>query len=404
MYLSFSPLRIAVALLKRSKLTFYLNCLIYAVGIFSIVLTWQFNQQIEERLRSESKRIDLVVGAKGSPLQLILSSIYHLDSPTGNIPLTSVEALRSEALIKNIVPISIGDSVNGFRIVGTTNEFFDLYSATLASGQYFKQPMEAVLGAKVADTGHYKIGDTFVSSHGLSGSSELHQQQLFKVVGILNPSAGVLDRLCITNLESIWQLHQHPINTTSTTHSPINSQQVTAALIQYRSAIAAASLPRKINSETAMQAASPAFEITRMMHFLGLGTRALHLLSMIIVFTAAMSALIALTNMLDQNQLDFATMRTLGATPSWVFCTVITLGILIAFSGSVVGLIAAHACLFMFQSNLNQILGFAPNPADIQAFEFFVVGLGVIVGALSALLPAWRIYNQEVAKTLATAR
>ena len=398
-----SPLGLAVALLRSKPLVTILNIIIYATAVFSIVLLIQLSTQVEKRLRSNSKSIDLVVGAKGSPLQLVLSALYHLDAPTGNIALSSLDTLRADPLVRRVIPLSVGDSVRGYRIVGSEPEFLDLYSASILEGKIFEAPMQALLGSEVAQQLGLKLGDTFVSSHGLSEGSDQHTNNPFKVVGILKQSGGVIDRLCLTSLESVWQMHQHHESGAKySEQSNLSSQkQVTAALIQYKSPIAAATLPRKINSESSLQAASPAVEITRLMHLLGLGVKTLQLLSSIVLLAAILSALIALTNMLDQRRLDFAIMRAMGASVSWVISTVVMQGVAIAVIGTALGVLAAHLTLFIWRAALTASIGFAPDVLELNTLELCLLPCAVAIGALSAALPAFRLYRQEVAKTLA---
>ena len=398
--LRFSPVGMAAALLRSRPLMTSLTLVLYIIGVFSIVLLFQLSSQIEQRLVTNSKSIDLVVGAKGSPLQLVLATLYHLDAPTGNIALSSLEAIKSDPLVRRVVPLSIGDAVRGFRIVGTVPDFFDLYSTKIRLGKVFDAPMQAVLGSEVAEALALNLGDNFIGSHGLVGGSDQHTSTPFTVVAILEPSGSVIDRLCLTSLESVWQLHQHHGDQNFEAASHLH-QEISAALVQYKSPIAAASLPRKINSESALQAASPAVEITRLMRLLGLGVRTLQLLSSIILVAAILNALMALTNMLDQRRLDFATMRALGASASWVISTIFIQGILIALAGSVLGIVAAHLALSFASVALAANIGFIPSAFEPGAFELLVLIGAIAVGICSAALPAYRLYKQEVAKTLA---
>lgn len=396
-----SPLGVCVAFLRAKPFVTSLNIILYAIGVFAIVLLLQLSGQIEQRLKSNSKSIDLIVGAKGSPLQLVLSALYHLDAPTGNIPLSSLELLRSDPLVKQAIPISIGDAVGGFHIVGTQPEFLNLYASKIRTGEIFNAPMQVVLGSQAAQALALNVGDSFVGSHGLSATGDRHASHPFTVVGILEPSGSVIDRLCLTSLESVWQVHQHhDDHDIDHAAEPAVQHQVTALLLQYKSPIAAAILPNRINTETALQAASPAVEITRLMQLLGFGVKTLHLLSSIVVFAAVLSALIALTNMLDQRRVDFATMRALGASVRWVISTVLLQGIATALIGSVIGLGAAHLALYLAGSLITAGLGFTPDALSIVQFEAYLPLIALVVGAISAALPAVRLYRQEVAKIL----
>ena len=153
-----------------------LNLLLLTLGLAAITLVLLVSTQLDRAFERDLEGIDLVVGAKGSPLQLILAGVFHIDVPTGNIPLQEVQALQQNPLVAQVVPLSLGDSYQGYRIVGTTPDYVAHYRATLAEGTLWQQPMEAVLGASAArgivkpdHAGKPLVGATFIGSHGLGG-------------------------------------------------------------------------------------------------------------------------------------------------------------------------------------------------------------------------------------------
>src|SRR4029079_14920989 len=165
--------------------------------------------QLEERMGRDARGIDLVAGAKGSPMQLVLSAVFHLDGPTGNIPLAAAQALERSPAVKKSIPLALGDSFRGHRVVGTSHDYPAHYGAKLAAGQLWNAPMEAVLGADVAMQARLAVGSTFTGAHGLAEGGDLHEQEPFKVVGVLAPTGTVLDRLVLTSIESVWEIHEH---------------------------------------------------------------------------------------------------------------------------------------------------------------------------------------------------
>ncbi len=200
-------LRLSLAYIRARALNAALNVLLLGLGVATIVVLLLFTHQLEQRLERDSKGIDLVVGAKGSPLQLILSSVYHVDIPTGNIPLADAEKLKSNPLIKDTVPLALGDSFEGFRIVGTDHDYVSLYQGQVTSGRLWEKPYEAVLGNEVASHSGLKLGEQFVGSHGLVEGGEKHEHSPYTIVGVLAPSGSVLDRLVLTSVESVWEIH-----------------------------------------------------------------------------------------------------------------------------------------------------------------------------------------------------
>ena len=171
--------------LKSKPLNTALNIFLLSLGIAVITVLLLVNKQLEEKITSNAKGIDLVVGAKGSPLQLILCNIFHIDFPTGNINLKEAERVSRGRLIKNAIPLALGDSYQAYRIIGTTSKYTELYNAKLAQGNWWKSEMEVVIGANVAEGLKFKTGDKFESTHGLTKEGQAHEEAKFVVTGVL---------------------------------------------------------------------------------------------------------------------------------------------------------------------------------------------------------------------------
>ncbi len=393
-------LQLALAYLRHRPLNTLLNVILLALGVAMIVVLLLFSAQVEDRLTRDSRGIDMVVGAKGSPLQLILSSIYQIDMPTGNIPLADAKKLKSHPMIKTIVPLALGDAFRGFRIVGTEHSYLKLYAAKLAQGELWSKPLDATLGAAVAKKTGLKLGDTFSGSHGLGAGGGEHEAAPFKVVGILAETGSVADRLVLTGIDSVWKMHEHHAVREEKQETD-EGKEVTSLLIQYRSPIAGASLPREINSQSLMQAASPAFETARLLTLVGFGVDTLRAFAIVLMASALLSMFIALTNTLDERRYDLAIMRTLGAGNAWLFALVLLQGVLLAGLGALIGIALGHLAA--------QALGMWFNITQQMAFtgltwvkeEFWLIVVAIAVGIIAAILPAIRAYRTDIAETLA---
>jgi putative ABC transport system permease protein len=196
----------------KHPLNLLMSIILFGLGVGLISFLLLFNAQLKDKFDKNLAQIDLVVGAKGSPLQLILCSMYHIDNPTGNMPIEKAAPLlkNNHPLIKKAIPLSLGDNYKSYRIVGTNHDMLDLYNATLAQGVAWKKDFEVTIGSAVAETTGLKLGDTFVSSHGFAEDDELaHDHASFKVVGIVGETGTVLDQLILTNTASIWKVHDH---------------------------------------------------------------------------------------------------------------------------------------------------------------------------------------------------
>jgi putative ABC transport system permease protein len=398
---------VSLSYLRARSLSTALNILLLALGVATITLLLLATSQLEERMQRDARGIDLVVGAKGSPMQIILSSIYQLDVPTGNISWKQAQEVTRHRAVKKTIPLALGDNYRGYRIVGTHHDYVALYGARLAQGELWQAPLDAVLGSEVAATTGLAVGATFAGAHGLGGRAGEHQHddKPYRVVGVLAPSGTVADRIVLTDVASLWAVHadQHDIKDVARIAEllPDDEKELTALLVQYATPLAAAMLPRYINQNSDMQAASPAYETARLFNIIGVGVDVLRGFALVLVFAAGLSVFIALYNALNERRYDLAVMRTLGASPAELMLLMLFEGLLLALVGAVLGIVLGHA--------LTELLGFALAQAKqvtvtglawINA-ELWLVVMALAVGAAAALLPAWRAYRTDVAATLA---
>jgi putative ABC transport system permease protein len=386
-----------------------LNLLLLSLGLATITLVVLAAAQLDQAFERDLKGIDLVVGAKGSPLQLILAGVFHIDTPTGNIPLQEVQALQQHPLVAQVIPLSLGDSHAGYRIVGTTPDYLAHYGATLDQGQLWQAPMEAVLGATVArhmaragQGGAPLVGARFVGSHGLGGGGHAHGDQPYRVSGVLAPCGCVLDRLILTATESVWQVHESATATDKDDLQALQQErEVTVALLRYRTPLAAVTLPRYINAGTALQAAAPAIEVTRLLRLLGVGADVLRAMGGVLLAVAALSVFIALWNAVRERRADIAMLRMLGAPPGRVAGLLLCEALWLALLASSLGLLLSHG-LAELLGRVLQAQGLLPvTGLRWLAAEAGVPLLAVAVATLAALAPALQAYRSDVADLLA---
>lgn len=398
---------LSVSYLRARPLHTVLSVTLLALGVATIVAALLSVAQLESRMGRDVRGIDLVVGAKGSPMQLILSGIYQLDAPTGNIPLSAARALEKNPLIRKAMPLAMGDSWRGFRIIGCGREYPEHYGGELRAGRYFEKSMEAVLGAEAAARSGVGVGGTFAGVHGLAGEGEEHAKTPYTVVGVLAPTGSVIDRLVLTPIQSVWDVHRHEEGEHHGGHEkgePTNNdpgeKEVTVLLVQYASPLAAATLPRAINSKSELQAASPAFETARLFRIAGAGLEALHAFAVILIVAAGLSVFVALYSALEERRYDLAVMRMLGASRARLFGLLLAEGLALAALGTLAGLALGH----LFTSALGVWLEAAKQPAVSGAFflrdELLLAVAALGVGLLAALIPAWRAYRTDVSRTL----
>lgn len=400
-----NALTLALKSLRHKPLSTAVNLLLMAVGIAMMTFVLSASKQLEDNALRDARGIDLVVGAKGSPLQLILSSVYHIDIPTGNIPLATQAQLQKNRLVKKLIPLALGDSYNGFRIVGTTPDYIGHYDGALGQGKMFDAPMQAVFGAQAAKKTGVKLNGTFTGSHGLARGGDTHGDAPFTVVGILKPTGTVLDRLVLTPVESVWRVHEvaHGIDVNDMEEKAAmdEERELTALLIQYASPLAAATMPRAINNQSELQAAQPAFESAKLFRMLGVGVDVLRGVAAIMLLAAALSMFVALYNALEERKTDLAILRTLGAPPIKLLLLLLTEGLLLALAGAAAGWLAGHAAVEVLGRMLSDDQNLALSGWVVAPDEAWLALVALGVGVAAALLPALRAYRTDIATTLA---
>lgn len=403
--------------LKAKPLNTVLNIFLLALGIAVITILLLFNNQLQQKITENSKGIDLVIGAKGSPLQLILCNIFHVDFPTGNIKLNEAERFARHRLVKKAIPLALGDSYKNVRIIGTNKNYTDLYEAELAQGDWWNNDLEVVAGASAAETIGLKIGDTFASAHGLSTEGHAHDNALYVVKGILKKKGNVVDNLLFTNVASVWKVHDTHEENHHDEHvadsvadpSPLvptiargdSTKEITSLLIQYRNPIAAIQLPRIINSESNMQAASPAFETARLFSIMGVGVDVLMGFAYVLIFISGLSIFIALYNSLKERQYDLAIMRSMGASRGKLFVSIVMEGGILTFIGSLLGIALGHGFLYVFTQLVEESQKTGVSAFVFYQEEIFIVIGSIVLGTICSLIPAWQAYRTDIHKVLA---
>ena len=442
--------------LKSRWINNTLSVLLTVFGVSLAIFVTQFGNFIQKRLTNDGKEVDIVIGAKGSPLQIVLSSIYHIDIPTGNIPFHSTKKLLKNPLIEKSIPLALGDNWRGYRIVGTTKDYIDLYKAQLKTGNLWEKEFEVVAGSLV----DLELNDEFVGAHGLLEGGESHDDKKYKVKGILKSTGSVIDRLLITSLNSVLEIHghqniekknqikkdklhhpnehddendhhqekshdeQHNHSKSEKDHSehhdeknthnhnlksheehehnkPLTQPEITAFLIMTKSPIANINLPRLINKENLLQAANPAVEITRLSSMLGLGSKSFSILSIILILAASLSIFSGLAGNLENRMGDLAILRAIGYSKKRIFkiialegIVLVTLGILF---GTAIGLLA-----FKIMVQVISPLTFSQISLSFKSDFFFIIISVFISGLIAAMFPAYNGSKISVAKQLST--
>jgi len=379
-----------------------LSALLFMLGTSVISLLLLVQHGISAKLDRDLQDIDAVVGAKGSPLQLVLSAVYHIDAPTGNIDYDDLKKATRGPLIEQVIPLAYGDGYRGYRILGTTQEYIDKYNGVLATGGFFSEPMQVVLGATMAANTGLKTGDSFLGNHGNEGEDHALP---YTVSGVLKPSGTVLDFLAITQVESVWMVHDHeheaesPKAAYAADTADHEGGDITAALIKYRSPMAIMTFPRMINAQTNFQAVNPTLEIKKLQNLMSVGADTLRAIALVIMLVSAISVWIMLYSRLKERRYELALIRTMGGS-RWLLAGLLLLeGILLSLAGVLLGLLISRAILWVI-SSADSINRQIPFSFGLLPEEMILVGVTLLLGIAAALVPAMAAFRLNIAKTL----
>ncbi len=429
--------------LAYKPLTALLSVLLFALSIGLISLLLNLREQADEQFDNNLADIDLVVGAKGSPLELTLNSMYHVGYATGNVSLGQVKAFFNpqHPIVADALPLSLGDNYGGYRIVGTIPKILDWYGAEMAEGEAWKEDYAVTIGAEVAARLELEVGSRFRSTHGIvdEGEDNIEHDDEFTVVGVLAPSGTVLDQLILTTNQTYWHTHEDhgperitPTQDTSALahddddhadhaghdhdhaghdHSQIGSlleedpeKEITSVLVRYKNASSfqALSFPRNLNENTELLAANPAYEISEVRRQFDSGQRILGILVIAITFVSALSIFIALFSSLRERRYELALLRVMGAGRPKLFGLIILEGLMVAILGYIFGLLLSHGILYLVAANIQDDFRYQLDPLRFLAAEGWLLIGALGIGFVAAVLPAIQAARTDIGEVLAS--
>lgn len=402
--------------LNDKRMNSFLSCLLMSLGITIISLLLLLNKQLDDQFKKNIRGIDMVVGAKGSPLQLILSAIYQIDSPTGNISMEEANFLTKNPLVKTAIPLSMGDNFKTFRIIGTNKKYLDHFEAKIAQGKLFEKSLDVVVGAKAAEVTGLKLGDTFAGTHGYDDNGDVHNDKKYKVVGILSYSNSVADQVILTPLESVWSIHEHAAGAMPATpmidlqgvagdekpsEGEPEKKEITALLIKFRNPMGLIALPRLINANTKMQSALPSIEINRLFSLLGVGIDTLRFIALAIIIISGISVFVSLYNSLKERKYELALMLSMGATRIKLFLLLLLEGLIISLLGYVIGIALSRLGMWALGSGVEKSFHYDLKAMMLLPEEIALLGGAILIGLIAAGIPSLGVYNINISKTLA---
>jgi putative ABC transport system permease protein len=396
------------------KTTAILTILTVAISVILLMGVERIRTQAKSSFANTISGTDLIVGGRSGQVNLLLYSVFRIGNATNNIDWQSFEHFANNSAVRWAIPISLGDSHRGFRVMGTNQAYFKYFHygrkqpLTFKDGHDFQGLFDTVIGSDVAKTLGYKIGSDIVIAHGISDVAfSRHDNLPFRVVGILNPTGTPVDKTVHVSLEAIeaihvgWESGAH-IGNTPSQEQLINQQfkpkQITAMLIGLKSRIQTFALQRDINNyrDEPLSAIMPGVALHELWGMMSVAEQALMAVSIFVVITGLMGMLSSLLTSLQERRREMAILRAMGAQPKHVFALLISEATVLTFAGIVVGLIGLFFLLTLVSPLIESHYGIIVELNSITSHEWMLLGYIQFAGFVIGLIPAIRAYRQSL--------
>ncbi len=414
-------LRLALASLNNRRFTALLTVFAIALSVCLLLAVERVRTEARASFASTISGTDLIVGARSGSVNLLLYSVFRIGNATNNIRWDSFEHFAAHPRVSWAIPISLGDSHRGYRVMGTSRAYFDHYRygrkqpLQLAQGRPFAEdPFEVVLGAEVADALNYKLDDQLVLAHGVSTVSLVkHDDKPFRVVGILKRTGTPVDRTLHINLAGMEALHidwqngvpargAARIDAEQARHMDLQPKQITAFMLGLNSKIATFALQREINQYRGepLLAILPGVALQELWSLMGTAEKALFVVSLFVVLTGLIGMLTAILTSLNERRREMAILRSVGARPWHIASLLILEAFSLALAGVLFGLLLLYVAIAAAQGPLQSQYGLDLPLALPSTYEWSLLAGILLAGLLIGGVPAWRAYRQSLADGL----
>ncbi|SHO54843.1 ABC transporter permease [Vibrio quintilis] len=396
------------------KTTAILSILTVAISVILLLGVERIRTQAKSSFANTISGTDLIVGGRSGQVNLLLYSVFRIGNATNNIDWKSFEEFSHHRAVKWAIPISLGDSHKGFRVMGTNQDYFRFYKygrkqpLTFTEGKPFHGLFDAVIGSDVAQKLGYKIGSKMIIAHGISDVGFARHDHLpFTVVGILAPTGTPVDRTVHVSLAAIeaihvgWESGAHigktpDAKTLEKRH--FQPTQITAMLLGLKSRIMAFALQREINEyrKEPLSAIMPGVALQELWGMMSVAEQALMAVSVFVVIAGLMGMLSSLLTSLQERRREMAILRAMGAQPKHVFALLMSEASALTFIGIVVGLIGVYGLMFLIAPVIHNHYGILIQPEMLTPHEWLLLGYVQLAGMLIGVVPSIRAYRQSL--------
>ncbi len=392
--------------LWNRKLTTILTILSLALSFSLLVGIEKLRKSVRGSFSNTISGADLVVGGRTSPVQLLLYSIFHIGNPTNNVSYETYKDISSSPIVDWTVPISLGDSHRGYRVIGTTDDFFKRYQhhgqkpLVFAKGKSFQKIFEVVIGSEVAKKLHYKLDQKITLSHGISSGPlfEHHEDHPFTIVGVLRSSGTPVDRSVMTSLEAITAIHKDKDEVSHSNKEDLTPKTITAFIARAKTRFDTLQLQRDINEykQEALTGVIPGVGLSELWQSLHYIEKAFFILTIFIVIITLFNMLISIYTSLENRRREMAIFRSVGAKPLHIGSLYLVESIILTVSGIFAGLILLYGGLLVLHPVLLDQFGIyipveAPGTIELL-YALLLLGAGILLG----LVPFIKSYRMTL--------
>ncbi|MEF1246354.1 ABC transporter permease [Vibrio owensii] len=400
--------------LMNRKATAILTIMTVAISVVLLLGVERIRTQAKDSFANTISGTDLIVGGRSGQVNLLLYSVFRIGNATNNIDWKSYEEFANHRAVDWAIPISLGDSHKGFRVMGTNHSYFEHYKygskqpLTFSEGREFNGLFETVLGSDVAKKLGYKIGSEIIIAHGISdvGFSR-HDNLPFKVVGILAPTGTPVDKTVHVSLEAIEAIHVGWESGARLGPTPsaeelkardFQPKQITAMLIGLKSRIQTFALQRQINTypQEPLSAIMPGVALHELWGMMSIAEQALMAVSGFVVVAGLLGMLSSLLTSLQERRREMAILRAMGARPKHVFSLLISEASLLTFAGIIAGVAGLYSMLALLQPIIQQSYGIHLTLTALSPYEWMLLGFVQCAGIVIGFIPAFRAYRQSL--------
>lgn len=406
--------RLTLKSLRQRRAGVALTVLTIALSVFLVLGVERVRTDAREGFASTVSGTDLLVGARSGPVNLLLYAVFHVGEATNNITWKTYEDIRAMPEVAWTVPLSLGDSHRGFRVTGTTTDFFDRYryggghALQFVQGARFDDLYDAVIGAEVARRLGYRVGDRIVLAHGVAATSaSLHADKPFRIKGILAPTGTPVDATIAVSLAAIEAIHvdwrsgmRLPGMQTSAEqarHMDLTPHAITACLVGLHSRLSVFAVQRALNEydEEPLLAVLPGVALGELWQIVGTAEGALRIVSAMVLLVGMCGMLTALLGMLDERRREMAVLRAVGASVKTVFGLLVMESALLTLAGCLIGVVLLSGVSWLARDELLLRAGLAINIAP-SAQEVLILGAIFLMGVLAGCIPGWVAYRRSL--------